>query len=530
MVEGGSMSGTSNACSSGGECFKESLKDRTLLEPANTQNGSSSSAPPYHTKISEEELLPNENSIWIYIIKGFNGCKAFYRYCKEVWNKAREIIHPLINTGVRTLLGPSNPHYDGNSSAPPDRRMKFCGEDLPPNEKLILTSIITAFDDCNAKYRYCSELLDKVQEIIPILNTESAVPHGHSNRFQTPEVTMKRKDTPLNEEVSNDLELDVSAGLYSRSNDKKSITSVDAVKYGGAKKGGNIGLKEEVSNIQDSAALAESRDGGSTADAAISSLNTERHGGSKKGKDIPSNDEVSKLISHKSNEFELDAPAGSYRRSTSVGNSISSVNAEKYGGAKKGGNIGLKEEVSNIQDSAALAESRDGGSTADAAISSLNTERHGGSKKGKDIPSNDEVSKLISHKSNEFELDAPAGSYRRSTSVGNSISSVNAEASAGMRSATRAGRKSVGGTSLYGQPGLRSKTQVEIRKNVKKYTFDERKLEELKNNNKSLAQRLKSIKERKSPLSWRSWYKSPETDKGEKIVTSKEKAAKCDNP
>ncbi|KAL1115380.1 hypothetical protein AAG570_007410 [Ranatra chinensis] len=145
---------------------------RTLLEPVNTQNGSSSSAPPYHTKVSEEELLPNENSIWIYIIKGFNGCKAFYRYCKEVWNKAREIIHPLINTGVRTLLGPSNPHYDGNSSAPPDRRMKFCGEDLPPNEKLILTSIITAFDDCNAKYRYCSELLDKVQEIIPILNTE----------------------------------------------------------------------------------------------------------------------------------------------------------------------------------------------------------------------------------------------------------------------------------------------------------------------------------------------------------------------
>ncbi|KAL1115383.1 hypothetical protein AAG570_007413 [Ranatra chinensis] len=242
---------------------------------------------------------------------------------------------------------------------------------------------------------------------------------------------MKRKDTPLNEEVSNDLELDVSAGLYSRSNDKKSITYVDAV---------------------------------------------------------------------------------------------------KYGGAKKGGNIGLKEEVSNVLDSAALAESRDGGSTADAAISSLNTERHGGSKKGKDIPSNDEVSKLISHKSNEFELDAPAGSYRRSTSVGNSISSVNAEASARIRSATQAGRKSVGGTSLYRQPGLRSKTQVEIRKNVKKYTFDERKLEELKNNNKSLAQRLKSIKERKSPLSWRSWYKSPETDKGEKIVTSKEKAAKCDNP
>ncbi|KAL1115377.1 hypothetical protein AAG570_007407 [Ranatra chinensis] len=493
MVEGGSMSGTSNACSSGGECFKESLKARTLLEHANTLNGSSSSAPPYHTKISEEELLPNENSVWIYIIKGFNGCKAFYRYCKEVWNKAREIIHPLINTGVRTLLGPSNPHYDGNSSAPPDRRMKFCGEDLPPNEKLILTSIITAFDDCNAKYRYCSELLDKVQEIIPILNTElsppqrvreifltaypsslprtyrlespgfrqlpqpavtclarrscscsrtlfstvlrsktsSAVPHGHSNRFQKPEVTMKRKDTPLNEEVSNDLELDVSAGLYSRSNDKNSITYVDAV---------------------------------------------------------------------------------------------------KYGGAKKGGNIGLKEEVSNVLDSAALAESRDGGSTADAAISSLNTERHGGSKKGKDIPSNDEVSKLISHKSNEFELDAPAGSYRRSTSVGNSISSVNAEASARMKSATQAGRKSVGGTSLYRQPGLRSKTQVEIRKNVKKYTFDERKLEELKNNNKSLAQRLKSIKERKSPLSWRSWYKSPETDKGEKIVRSKEKAAKCDNP
>ncbi|KAL1115415.1 hypothetical protein AAG570_007445 [Ranatra chinensis] len=172
MVEGGSMSGTSNACSSGGECFKESLKARTLLEHANTLNGSSSSAPPYHTKISEEELLPNENSVWIYIIKGFNGCKAFYRYCKEVWNKAREIIHPLINTGVRTLLGPSNPHYDGNSSAPPDWRMKFCGEDLPPNEKLILTSIITAFDDCNAKYRYCSDLLDKVQEIIPILNTE----------------------------------------------------------------------------------------------------------------------------------------------------------------------------------------------------------------------------------------------------------------------------------------------------------------------------------------------------------------------
>ncbi|KAL1115419.1 hypothetical protein AAG570_007449 [Ranatra chinensis] len=429
MVEGGSMSGTSNACSSGGECFKESLKDRTLLESANTQNGSSSSAPPYHTKISEEELLPNENSVWIYIIKGFNGCKAFYRYCKEVWNKAREIIHPLINTGVRTLLGPSNPHYDGNSSAPPDRRMKFFGEDLPPNEKLILTSIITAFDDCNAKYRYCSDLLDKVQEIIPILNTESAVPHGHSNRFQKLGVTMKREDTPLNEEVSNDLELDVSAVSYSRSNDKNSITSFDAVKYGGAKKGGNIGLKEEVSNVQDSAALAESRDGGSTADAAISSLNTERHGGSKKGKDIPSNDEVSKLISHKSNEFELDAPAGSYRRSTSVGNSISSVNAE-----------------------------------------------------------------------------------------------------ASARMSTRAVRKSVGGTSLYGQPGLRSKTQVEIRKNVKKYTFDERKLEELKNNNKSLAQRLKSIKERKSPLSWRSWYKSPETDKGEKIVTSKEKAAKCDNP
>ncbi|KAL1115585.1 hypothetical protein AAG570_005875 [Ranatra chinensis] len=155
----------------------------------------------------EDDSIPSVNAMKHEEVSNESELDIVDGSCSSGWTTVEDDSIPSVNAMRRTSLEPSNPHYDGSSSVPPDH-MKFGEEGLPPSENRMLMYIIKAFGECKRWYRYCEGVLEKVWEMIPFLNTQK------------------------HEEVSNESELDIVARSCSSgwtTVEEDSIPSVNAM-------------------------------------------------------------------------------------------------------------------------------------------------------------------------------------------------------------------------------------------------------------------------------------------------------------
>ncbi|KAL1115606.1 hypothetical protein AAG570_005896 [Ranatra chinensis] len=334
----------------------------------------------------EDDSIPSVNAMKHEEVSNESELDIVDGSCSSGWTTVEDDSIPSVNAMRRTSLEPSNPHYDGSSSAPPDH-MKFGEEGLLPSENRMLMYIIKAFGECKRWYRYCEGVLEKVWEMIPFLNTQKHEEVSNESELDIVDgscssgwTTVEDDSIPSvnamkHEEVSDESELDIVARSCSSgwtTVEEDSIPSVNAMKH------------EEVSDESELDIVARSCSSGWTTveDDSIPSVNAMKY------------EEVS-------NESELDILDGSCSSgwATVEDDSIPSVNAMKY------------EEVSNESELDILDGSCSSGwaTVEDDSIPSVNAMKH------------EEVS-------NESELDIVDGSCSSgwTTVEDDSIPSVNA--------------------------------------------------------------------------------------------------------
>ncbi|KAL1115857.1 hypothetical protein AAG570_006146 [Ranatra chinensis] len=419
---------------------------RNLPEPSNPQYGDSSSAPPDQMKFSEEELPQSVRNL-LDIIRA--------RYNKVLLERVRNMIVPLLNIQGTTSLEPSYTKNDGSSSSFPDH-MNFREEEVQQSENRISMYINKALGGCISCYSYCKKLWERFREMIPFFNTKGTNSLEPSNR----QYGGSRSATPDHIKFSEEEQPSKNRILM---NIIKAFDDCNA----------NYGYRKELLNkLQE--IIPPLNIQSTTVDQETSEANASTTPECQKqcaGEDV----ELTSMDEEGSMNGTPNACSTEVRKVP--------PNHVAFGEVEE---RAIKEIDEEIERRLSQGEGKNNSREAE-----IKNEKHGDAKK-ESIASDKTVS-------NKFEV----GLYSRSTDVENSNSSANAKVSAGMRSGTQAGRKSFGGGSLYGQPQLHPKTQVQLQRNVKNYTFDDKKLAEIKNKNKLLQQRLKCIKEGRSPLSWR---------------------------
>ncbi|KAL1123936.1 hypothetical protein AAG570_001706 [Ranatra chinensis] len=295
----------------GGSISSVKFEGRTLLEPSNLQNDDGSSALPNRMKFTEEDLPQVKDRILKNIMRA--------RYFKELMEKARE--NPLLNTKLKTLLEPSNLQNDDSSSAPP-HQMKFSGEELPHIKDHILKNIMRA--------RYFKELLEKTRENNPLLNT---------------------KGMTIEQETS------VSNGTPTPKGDEPCVTSMEErTSTKDTSDGCTIGGECSKATVKESSSKPRTRlknieDGSTSTDSDSMDilLKPKRQSKSRRARKQEMR-EIYKILKKRCEKFQE-------QKLTLVD--------EAHEGARKGGGIDLKEEVSNDQEPEVLARSCGGGSTVD---------------------------------------------------------------------------------------------------------------------------------------------------------------------
>ncbi|KAL1123937.1 hypothetical protein AAG570_001707 [Ranatra chinensis] len=285
----------------GGSISSVKFEGRTLLEPSNLQNDDGSSALPNRMKFTEEDLPQVKDRILKNIMRA--------RYFKELMEKARE--NPLLNTQLKTLLEPSNLQNDDSSSAPP-HQMKFSGEELPHIKDHILKNIMRA--------RYFKELLEKTRENNPLLNT---------------------KGMTIEQETS------VSNGTPTPKGDEPCVTSMEErTSTKDTSDGCTIGGECSKASVKESSSKPRTRlknieDGSTSTDSDSMDilLKPKRQSKSRRARKQEMRERY-KILKKRCEKFQE-------QKLTLVD--------EAHEGARKGGGIDLKEEVSNDQEPEVLA-------------------------------------------------------------------------------------------------------------------------------------------------------------------------------